>query len=83
MTKVIINAKWYGREESGGNPRLFGYECWIEDGNLVGEVPEEMLATELKAGRVSLIGGPVAAPVAIVPRVDLALVAEIEEARYA
>jgi hypothetical protein len=83
MTKVILNAKYYGREENGANPQFFGFEGWIEDGNLVGEVPEDLLPVELAAGRVRLFGAPVVAPVAAPLPADPALLAEIDQARQA
>jgi len=58
MPKCIVNAKWYGPDESGANPRHFGFECRIEDGNLVADVPDELLQSELAAGRVKLLEPP-------------------------
>jgi phospholipid N-methyltransferase len=57
MTKCIINAKFYGVAENGQIPDHFGYKCEILDGNLVGEVPDELVDLEVKAGRVKVLEG--------------------------
>lgn len=83
MTKAIVNAKYYGPQEDGARPHYFGYACEIENGYLVADVPEELLPSELAAGRVRFIGAPVVEPVVGQPRLDRALLAEIEAVRNA
>jgi hypothetical protein len=58
MPKCIINAKYYGNNEAGGVPDHYGFKCAIEDGNLVGEVPADLLDSEVASGRVTLIEEP-------------------------
>ena len=55
MPKCIINAKFYGPDESGNIPTHFGYVCEVMDGRLVADIPEELVEGEIKAGRAVLV----------------------------